>query len=64
MPNGSSSCAPRCPSPAVRRERLRADWGISEFDMASVINAGALDLVVATIEAGRITPGPGEVVAR
>ena len=38
--------------PAVRRERLRADWGISEFDMASVINAGALDLVVATIEAG------------
>ena len=38
--------------PSERRERLRADWGISEFDMASVINAGALDLVVATIAAG------------
>ncbi|MCB9413615.1 MAG: Asp-tRNA(Asn)/Glu-tRNA(Gln) amidotransferase subunit GatB [Actinobacteria bacterium] len=39
-------------SPAVRRERLRAEWGLSEFDMASVINAGALDLVVATIAEG------------
>ncbi|MDQ1304768.1 MAG: aspartyl-tRNA(Asn)/glutamyl-tRNA(Gln) amidotransferase subunit [Actinomycetota bacterium] len=38
--------------PAERRERLRADWGISEFDMSSVINAGALDLVVETIAAG------------
>ena len=38
--------------PAERRERLRADWGISEFDMSSVINAGALDLVVETIVAG------------
>ena len=39
-------------SPEVRRERLRQAWGISEFDMSSVINAGALDLVVATIEQG------------
>ena len=38
--------------PSVQRERLREQWGLSEFDMASVINAGALDLVVATIEAG------------
>ena len=38
--------------PSVVRERLREQWGLSEFDMASVINAGALDLVVATIEAG------------
>ena len=38
--------------PAARRERLRADWGLSEFDMSSVVNAGALDLVVATIDAG------------
>jgi aspartyl-tRNA(Asn)/glutamyl-tRNA(Gln) amidotransferase subunit B len=38
--------------PNERRERLREDWGLSEFDMASVINAGALDLVVDTIEAG------------
>jgi aspartyl-tRNA(Asn)/glutamyl-tRNA(Gln) amidotransferase subunit B len=38
--------------PTQRRDRLRADWGISEFDMSSVINAGALDLVVETIAAG------------
>ena len=38
--------------PSARRERLRAEWGLSEFDMGSVINAGALDLVVATIAAG------------
>lgn len=38
--------------PSQRRDRLRAEWGLSEFDMNSVINAGALDLVVATIEAG------------
>ena len=39
-------------NPAVRRARLQADWGISAHDMASVVNAGALDLVIATIEAG------------
>jgi aspartyl-tRNA(Asn)/glutamyl-tRNA(Gln) amidotransferase subunit B len=38
--------------PAARRKRLATDWGISEFEMQSVVNAGALDLVVATIEAG------------
>ena len=39
-------------NPTVRRNRLQTEWGISEHDMASVINAGALDLVVKTIEAG------------
>ncbi|MFN8125921.1 MAG: Asp-tRNA(Asn)/Glu-tRNA(Gln) amidotransferase subunit GatB [Candidatus Nanopelagicales bacterium] len=38
--------------PAVRRARLQAAWGISDFDMDSVLNAGALDLVEATIAAG------------
>ena len=38
--------------PAERRERLRAEWGLSEFDMSSVENAGATDLVIATIAAG------------
>jgi aspartyl-tRNA(Asn)/glutamyl-tRNA(Gln) amidotransferase subunit B len=38
--------------PAVRRTRLAAAWGISDVDMASVVNAGALDLVEATIAAG------------
>ena len=38
--------------PTVRRARLQEAWGISDFDMDSVINAGALDLVEATIGAG------------
>jgi aspartyl-tRNA(Asn)/glutamyl-tRNA(Gln) amidotransferase subunit B len=36
----------------VRRNRLREQWGISEHDMQSILNAGAVDLIVATIEAG------------
>ena len=36
----------------MRRARLQSEWGISDFDMQSVINAGALDLVVDTITAG------------
>ncbi len=39
-------------SPAVRRRRLAADWGISDFDMQKVANAGALDPIVQTIDAG------------
>lgn len=39
-------------NPSVRKTRLQAEWGISDHDMASVLNAGALDLVVATIDAG------------
>jgi aspartyl-tRNA(Asn)/glutamyl-tRNA(Gln) amidotransferase subunit B len=39
-------------NPAVRRTRIAAEWGITDHDMATVINAGALDLVEATIAAG------------
>ena len=39
-------------NPAVRQARLIADWGITPFEMASVVNAGALDLVEATVAAG------------
>lgn len=39
-------------NPAVRQSRLKAAWGISDFEMASVVNAGALDLVEATVELG------------
>jgi aspartyl-tRNA(Asn)/glutamyl-tRNA(Gln) amidotransferase subunit B len=39
-------------NPAVRRTRLAQAWGVSELDMAAVVNAGALDLVEATIAAG------------
>ncbi|MGW0984165.1 Asp-tRNA(Asn)/Glu-tRNA(Gln) amidotransferase subunit GatB [Streptomyces xiamenensis] len=38
--------------PRARRNRLREEWGISEHEMQSVLNAGAIDLITATIEAG------------
>lgn len=38
--------------PLVRRTRLLADWGISATEMQAILNAGALDPIVATIEAG------------
>jgi aspartyl-tRNA(Asn)/glutamyl-tRNA(Gln) amidotransferase subunit B len=38
--------------PAARRARLQSDWSLSEADMASLRNAGALDLVEATVAAG------------
>jgi aspartyl-tRNA(Asn)/glutamyl-tRNA(Gln) amidotransferase subunit B len=38
--------------PAARRKRLQAEWAVSDFDMASVVNAGALDLVELTVAAG------------
>jgi aspartyl-tRNA(Asn)/glutamyl-tRNA(Gln) amidotransferase subunit B len=39
-------------NPAARRQRLAATWGISDLEMSSVVNTGALDLVEATIAAG------------
>jgi aspartyl-tRNA(Asn)/glutamyl-tRNA(Gln) amidotransferase subunit B len=39
-------------APAVKRERLKASWGISEFEMMALINAGVVELVEATIAAG------------
>ncbi|WP_089116652.1 Asp-tRNA(Asn)/Glu-tRNA(Gln) amidotransferase subunit GatB [Streptomyces sp. SS07] len=38
--------------PRLRRARLKEEWGVSEHDMQSILNAGAVDLIVATIEAG------------
>lgn len=38
--------------PGVKRKRLQAEWGVSDHDMASMHNAGAIDLVEATIAAG------------
>ena len=37
----------------MRRNRLREEWGVTEHDMQSILNAGAVDLIVATIDAGR-----------
>ncbi|HVQ86962.1 MAG TPA: Asp-tRNA(Asn)/Glu-tRNA(Gln) amidotransferase subunit GatB [Actinomycetes bacterium] len=38
--------------PLQRRERLRTEWGISEHDMQSLVNAGGVELVEATIALG------------
>lgn len=39
-------------APGLRVARLQQLWGLSDFDMASVVNSGAVDLVEATISAG------------
>ncbi len=38
--------------PDQRRRRLQGEWGFSDLDMRDTIGAGALELVVATVEAG------------
>ncbi|NKI44812.1 Asp-tRNA(Asn)/Glu-tRNA(Gln) amidotransferase subunit GatB [Streptomyces physcomitrii] len=38
--------------PLARRNRLREEWGVGAHDMQSILNAGAIDPIVATIEAG------------
>ncbi|WP_327370010.1 Asp-tRNA(Asn)/Glu-tRNA(Gln) amidotransferase subunit GatB [Streptomyces sp. NBC_01217] len=38
--------------PRLRRNRLKEEWGVSEHDMQSILNAGAVDLIVATTDAG------------
>jgi len=38
--------------PSVRRGRLAEQWGVGEFEMATLVNAGVLDLVVETVAAG------------
>ena len=38
--------------PSARRARLRDEWGISELEMQTLVNAEALELVAATITTG------------
>jgi aspartyl-tRNA(Asn)/glutamyl-tRNA(Gln) amidotransferase subunit B len=38
--------------PRDRRRRLQAEWGLSDLDMQAIGNAGAVDLVEATVAAG------------
>src|SRR5699024_8586233 len=42
--------------PAVRRRRLQQDWGYAEAEMRDVVNAGATELIEATVAAGA-SPG-------
>ena len=39
-------------NPAVLRARLQAEWGIGDLDMQALVNSDAVDLVIATVEAG------------
>ncbi|GLY03670.1 Asp-tRNA(Asn)/Glu-tRNA(Gln) amidotransferase subunit GatB [Actinoplanes rectilineatus] len=43
--------------PSVKRARLREEWGISESDMQSAANAGAVELIEETIAAGASPAG-------
>ncbi|MCA0305765.1 MAG: Asp-tRNA(Asn)/Glu-tRNA(Gln) amidotransferase subunit GatB [Actinobacteria bacterium] len=38
--------------PNVRRERLQAAWGYTDLEMQDAVNAGALDVIEATVSAG------------
>ncbi len=38
--------------PWLRRNRIQQDWGISDEVMRDLVNAGAVDLVIATVEQG------------
>ena len=39
-------------SPAVRHRQLQQTWGLSDFEMQSLVNAGAVDVVERTVAAG------------
>jgi aspartyl-tRNA(Asn)/glutamyl-tRNA(Gln) amidotransferase subunit B len=39
-------------APRVRRRQLQEHWGLSDFEMQSLANAGAIDLVEQTVAAG------------
>ena len=38
--------------PVAKRRRLRSEWGYADMEMRDVINAGALELIEATVTAG------------
>ncbi|MGN2636728.1 Asp-tRNA(Asn)/Glu-tRNA(Gln) amidotransferase subunit GatB [Nocardia takedensis] len=38
--------------PWLRRARIQSDWGLSDEVMRDLVNAGALDLIIATVDAG------------
>jgi aspartyl-tRNA(Asn)/glutamyl-tRNA(Gln) amidotransferase subunit B len=39
-------------APGLRRRELQSEWGLSDFEMQSLDNAGAIDLVEQTVAAG------------
>ncbi|MFC4104978.1 Asp-tRNA(Asn)/Glu-tRNA(Gln) amidotransferase subunit GatB [Micromonospora zhanjiangensis] len=43
--------------PRLHRKRLQTEWGLSDLDMQSVLNAGAVELIERTIAAGSTPAG-------
>lgn len=43
--------------PAARRRRLQSEWGYADAEMRDAVNAGAIDLIEATIDAGTSAAG-------
>ena len=43
--------------PRLHRRRLQQDWGLSDHDMQSVLNAGAVELIEQTVAAGATPAG-------
>jgi aspartyl-tRNA(Asn)/glutamyl-tRNA(Gln) amidotransferase subunit B len=43
--------------PRVRRRRLQASWGLADLEMQAIVNAGAVELIEATIAAGGSADG-------
>jgi aspartyl-tRNA(Asn)/glutamyl-tRNA(Gln) amidotransferase subunit B len=43
--------------PAARRSRLQAEWGFTDLEMRDAVNAGALDLIGASVVAGASPAG-------
>ncbi|MFW5474568.1 Asp-tRNA(Asn)/Glu-tRNA(Gln) amidotransferase subunit GatB [Knoellia sp. CPCC 206450] len=55
--------------PAQRRKRLQSDWGFSDLEMRDVLNAGLVELISETVEAGATPAGArkwwsGEIARR
>ena len=38
--------------PWIRRARIQEEWGLKDEEMRDLVNAGALDLIIETVEAG------------
>ncbi len=55
--------------PAARRRRLQGEWGFADLEMRDVVNAGALELIEASVAAGATPAGArkwwsGEIARR
>jgi aspartyl-tRNA(Asn)/glutamyl-tRNA(Gln) amidotransferase subunit B len=44
-------------APVAKRRRLRESWGLGETDFSAIVNAGLLDIIEETIQAGATSQG-------